>query len=499
VIFSDQKVNTMTDHISAASEVTPDLSPDIKARNNSVILILLIATFVVILNETIMSVALPRLMEVLDASASAVQWLTTAFLLTMAVIIPVTGFLIQRINTRPLFALAMALFTVGTLMGALAPNLGLLIVARVVQAAGTAIMFPLLMTTVMTLVAPEERGRVMGNISLAISVAPAIGPTAGGFILRYFDWRFMFWLVLPISALVLILGWIKIRNVTEPRKVPVDLISIPLTALAFGGLVYGVSTLGAGDPAAEPIPGNWALGVGAVAMVLFLWRQVNLQRQDMAFLDLRTFRSGNFTISVVMMAIAMASLFGVIVLLPIYLQNVLGFTTDGTGLLLLPGGLVMGLMGPQVGKLYDRYGPRPLLIPGAVLVSAVLFAMTLMSPDTWWVNILIGHIVMSVGLALVFTPLFTVSLSSVEPHLYAHGSAMLGTIQQVAGAAGVTLLVAVMTIREVSETEAGTPPLEALSTGITTAFLTGAVISLAAIVTAFLVRRAPTGAMAHGH
>ena len=489
----------MTDSVSAPASLTSEVTPEIRARNNSVILILLIATFTVILNETIMSVALPRLMEVLDASASAVQWLTTAFLLTMAVIIPVTGFLIQRINTRPLFALAMFLFTLGTFMGAVAPNLGLLIVARVVQAAGTAIMFPLLMTTVMTLVAPEERGKVMGNISLAISVAPAIGPSAGGLILQYFDWRFMFWLVLPIAGLVLVIGWMKIRNVTEPRRVPVDLVSIPLTALAFGGLVYGISTLATDDPAAEPIPGTWALVVGAISMVLFLARQVVLQRRDAAFLDLRTFRSKNFTVAVVMMAIAMASLFGIIVLLPIYLQNVLGMAPDHTGYLVLPGGLIMGLMGPQVGKLYDRYGPRPLLIAGAVLVSVVLFAMVFMSPTTWWVNILIGHIVMSVGLALVFTPLFTVSLSSVEPHLYSHGSAMLGTVQQVAGAAGVTLLVAVMTVKQASALKAGVAPLEALSSGITTAFLFGAVMSVAAIVTAFLVRRAPQGAGGHGH
>lgn len=479
----------MSDLISAPAEVTPELSPETRARNNSVILILLIATFTVILNETIMSVALPKLMDVLNASASAVQWLTTAFLLTMAVIIPVTGFLIQRINTRPLFALAMALFTLGTLMGALAPNLGLLILARVVQAAGTAIMFPLLMTTVMSLVPPHERGRVMGNISLAISVAPAIGPSVGGLILQYFDWRLMFWLVLPISALVLVLGWLRITNVTEPKKVPVDLISIPLTALAFGGLVYGISTLANADPAAEPIPGNWALGVGAVAMVLFLWRQVALQRRDAAFLDLRTFRSANFTISVGMMAIAMASLFGVIVLLPIYLQNVLGMAIDYSGYLVLPGGLVMGLMGPQVGRIYDRVGPRPLIIPGAILVTLVLFAMTQMSVTTWWVNILIGHLVMSVGLALMFTPLFTVSLSSVAPNLYSHGSAMLGTVQQVAGAAGVTLLVTVMTIRQVDAVAAGVSEVEALAGGITGAFLWAAVLSIGAIVAAFFIKR----------
>ncbi|MEO8531844.1 MAG: MFS transporter, partial [Deltaproteobacteria bacterium] len=236
--------------MSDIAAVEPAVTPDLRSRNALVILILLTSTFVVILNETIMSVALPRLMEDLNAKASAVQWLTTAFLLTMAVIIPVTGFLIQRVNTRPLFIIAMSLFSLGTLAGALSPTLGFLIAARVIQAAGTAIMFPLLMTTVMTLVEQERRGKVMGDISLAISVAPAIGPAISGVILNYLDWRFMFWLVLPVSLGALAFGWKKIQNVTTPRHVPVDYISVPLSALAFGGLVYGLSSFG--EPVADP-------------------------------------------------------------------------------------------------------------------------------------------------------------------------------------------------------------------------------------------------------
>jgi DHA2 family lincomycin resistance protein-like MFS transporter len=288
-------------------------APSDAARNRLVILILLASTFVVILNETIMAVALPRLMADLNAAASAVQWLTTAFLLTMAVIIPVTGFLIQKINTRPLFILAMSLFSLGTLAGALSPNLGFLIVARVIQAAGTAIMFPLLMTTVMTLVEPERRGKVMGDISLAISVAPALGPAISGVILNYLDWRFMFWLVLPVALGALAFGWKRMVNVTEPRHVPVDYISVPLSALAFGGLVYGLSSFG------EPLPdprhiGLWARASGGVAMVSCVARQLHLQKGGSPLLDLRTFASKNFSISVAMMAIAMMSLFGVIVL-----------------------------------------------------------------------------------------------------------------------------------------------------------------------------------------
>lgn len=464
-------------------------SSEIRTRNASVIGILLVSTFVVILNETIMAVALPKLMDALQATAGEVQWLTTAFLLTMAVVIPVTGFLIQRMHTRPLFIWAMVLFSIGTLVAALSPNLSGLIVARVVQAVGTAIMFPLLMSTVMTLIEMERRGKVMGDIMLAISVAPAIGPALSGVVLHYLDWRFLFWLVLPISLAALLFGWRKIVNVTTPRYVPVDVVSVPLSALAFGALVYGAASYGLSSL------GGPALIVGGVAMVLFVWRQLQLQKTDTAFLDLRTFQSKNFTISVLMMAIAMASLMGVIVLLPIFMQNVLGFDTLHIGLLFLPGGLIMGLMGPRVGKLYDRIGPRPLLVPGAICVTVVLWAMTQVSATTWWVNIMLGHMLMSVGLALVFTPLFTVSLSSVAPQLYAHGSAVLGTVQQVAGAAGVALLVAVMSARSAASLAAGVTANTALTQGTTAAFFVAAVLSLLAIVAAIFIQRVPNPKM----
>ncbi|MFN3430263.1 MAG: MFS transporter, partial [Candidatus Sericytochromatia bacterium] len=191
--------------------------PDTEKRNQLVISLLLVSAFVVILNETIMGVAIPHLMRDHNATASAAQWLTTAFLLTMAIVIPITGFLLQRFHTRPVFITAMTMFSLGTLVSALAPGLAMLIVGRVIQAIGTAIMMPLLMTTIMNLVPPETRGRTMGNISIVISVAPAIGPTISGLILSVLDWRWMFLLVLPIALASLALGAVRIVNVTTPR------------------------------------------------------------------------------------------------------------------------------------------------------------------------------------------------------------------------------------------------------------------------------------------
>jgi MFS transporter, DHA2 family, lincomycin resistance protein len=462
------------------------------ARNNRVIWLLLAATFVVFLNETIMGVAIPHLVDDLDITLSAAQWLTTAFMLTMAVVIPITGFLLQRFATRPMFITAMSLFSTGTLIAALAPGFEVLLLARVVQATGTAIMMPLLMTTLMTLVAPSDRGRLMGRVSIVMSVAPAIGPTISGLILNYLSWRYMFWLVLPIALVMLVVGIFRVENVSETRVIPIDLFSIVLSAFGFGGLVYGLSLVGGvvsgSDSAAAPQM-YISLAVGAAGVAAFIVRQLFLQRSDRALLDLRTFRSRNFAVSLGLMAVMMAALFGTIILLPVYLQDVLHLEPLLTGLLLLPGGLVMGLLGPTVGRLYDRVGPTPLLVPGSIIVSGVLWSLTLVTEGTSPWMLLAAHVALSTGLAFMFTPLFTSALGSIEPRFYSHGSATVGTLQQVAGAAGTALFITVMTARATTTAATGATAEAAAAAGIRSAFLVGAILSLVAIVGAFLVRR----------
>lgn len=481
----------------ADSMTVGDPSPDEAARNRIVIGLLLVATFVVILNETVMGVALPRLMEDLGITASAGQWLTSGFLLTMSVVIPVTGFLMQRLPTRAVFILAMSTFCAGTLIAALAPGFPVLLVGRVVQAVGTAIMMPLLMTTVMTLVPPQSRGRVMGNISIVISVAPALGPTISGLILNVLDWRWMFWLVLPIAVAALALGVAMMRNVTETRAAPLDILSVVLSALGFGGLVYGLSALG-GEAQGDGALPLWVVPVvGAVALVLFLLRQVALQKRDRALLDLRTLAIPAYAIAVAILAVSMMGLFGAVVLLPILMQNVHGLSTLQSGLLLLPGGMVMGLMAPWVGRQFDRRGPKPLVIPGAMLTTAALVLLAVSGSS---IPLLVAaHVVLSVGLALLFTPLFSSGLGALPPELYSHGSAMVGAVQQVAGAAGIAALVSVMTIRSGALMAAGAEPAAALSGGLHAAFWLGAAVSVLAVVGVFFVKRPPMGAGGHGH
>ena len=299
----------------------------------------------------------------------------------------------------------------------------------------------------------------------------------------------LFAVMLPIGLASMALGWRMMVNVTTPRYAPLDVLSVIMSAIAFGGIVYGLTGFGveAGEQLVSPfIP----LLVGLVTMVLFVWRQLSLQKQDAALLDLRTLKSANFTISMSMISVLFLAMFGTIILLPIYLVQVLGFETLGTGLLLMPGALLMGLLGPFVGRLFDRVGPKPLIRPAMVVVTAVLWAMTMLWVDTPWYFILAGHLVMSLGFAFLFGPLFTTSLSSVKPQLYSHGSALLGSIQQVGGAAGVALFVALMSAQSAALAAGGTPDVEALAGGIRLAFIVGAVIAFVPLIASFFVKRA---------
>jgi len=458
-----------------------------------VLWLMVAATFVVFLNETTMGVALRPIMIDLGVEARTGQWLTTAFMLTMAVVIPMTGFVLQRLNTRPVFVMAMSLFSAGTLLAAVSPGFGALVLGRVVQACGTAIMLPLLMTTLMTLVPAPSRGAMMGNVSLVISVAPAIGPTLSGALLNTVGWRGIFWLMLPIAVVMAVVGLRFVGNVGGPRSVPLDLASVPLSALGFGGLVYGLSRVGAdGAASGQGTVSPWvALGVGLLALAGFVLRQLRLQRRDAAMLDLRTLRHRPFVVTLVIMCANMAALFGVVIVLPIYLLAVLGLAPLQAGLLLLPGGLLMGLLARPVGRLYDRLGPGPLVTPGVVIVAAAAWSLLLLDQGTSPYQVMASHIAMCVGFGLVFTPLFTSGLGSLPARLYPHGSALLASLQQVSGAAGTALFVTLMSIGSAAAASHGASADTAASSGVRLAFLAAGCIALVPVAVALLAGRAP--------
>jgi DHA2 family lincomycin resistance protein-like MFS transporter len=442
------------------------------------------ATFVVILNETIMINAIPRLMTDFAVNANAAQWLSTAFMLTMAVVIPITGWFLQRVTTRFAFGLAMGVFCTGTLLAAAAWTFPVLLVARVIQASGTAVMMPLLMTTLMAVVPMHDRGRVMGNVTLAMSVAPALGPAVSGVVLQSLSWRWIFLVVLPIAAAIGVLGERRLINVGEPVAGRVDWASVVIAAMGFGSLVYGLSEVGVqGDHTIAYA----ALVVGVVGIGAFIWRQLVLQRSDRPLLDLRTLRIRVFSLSLGVMAVAFMAMLGSMILLQLYLQNVRGMSPLATGMLVMPGGLAMGLLGPWVGRVFDSYGARVLVIPGAVGLVASMAAFVAVGTQTPTWQILIAHVVLMVSLAALFTPVFTMGLGSLPPHLYSHGSSLLGTVQQVAGAMGTALFVAVMTSRATALVGDGAGPVAASLGGMQWAFAVAAALCVVVLTLVFLL------------
>ncbi|MER5648086.1 MDR family MFS transporter [Streptosporangium sp. NPDC002524] len=455
----------------------------VPGRTPAVIRLLVLATFVVILNETIMINAIPRLMSALHITEQTAQWLSTAFMLTMAAVIPVTGWFLQRVSTRSAYATAMGLFLLGTALAAVAPSFEVLLGARIIQASGTAVMMPLLMTTLMQVVPEGDRGRVMGTVSLAISVAPAMGPTVSGVILQFGSWRLLFAVVLPIAALITWRGLAQLKNVGEPEFSTVDWLSVVTAAAGFGGLVYGLSRFEGGDVAFATA----IVAAGLVAIAVFVFRQLSLQRRGVPLLDLRTLRYRTYTVSLILMSVAFMAMLGSMVLLPLYLQNVRGLSALQAGLLVMPGGLAMGLLGPVVGRLFDRFGGRILVIPGAIGITLALtgFALVTMTMPFW--QLLGLHALLMVSLAATFTPVFTLGLGAVPPPLYSHASSILSTLQQVFAALGTALVITVMSARaDVLKSEGATEVLATLG-GMRLAFVIGAVLSVAVIVAALLL------------
>ena len=439
-----------------------------------VLTVLVGSALVMFLNETILSVALPAIMEDFTIPATTAQWLTTGFMLTMAVVIPTTGWVLQRFSTKQVFLAAVSVFLVGTVIAAWAPSFALLLTGRILQAAGTALIMPLLMTVALTVVPANRRGSIMGVISIVMSVAPAMGPTVSGFILNRLSWHWLFWLVVPLIALALVVGLVFIRNIGETTSTPLDPPSVVLAGVGFGGLVYALSSLGTNPTVAIALA-----AVGVLSLAVFVWRQLRLETP---LLDLRPFTIRNYTVSVIVALLLMGTLLGVVMVLPIYLQTALGVTALVTGLLLMPGGLASGLLAPFIGRLYDRVGPRPLVIPGALLLLGAVWSMTRLGTESTVSQVITMHIVFSLGLALMMTPLMTTALGSLPRSLYGHGSAILNTLQQLAGAAGTAILIAALSFGTQASTEAGEGLAQATADGAHSAFIVAGIMAILVLI-----------------
>lgn len=472
----------------ASAPITSPAPP--RLRTGPVIALLLISAFVVVLNETAMGVSIPHIMESFAVSAASAQWLTTAFMLTMAVVIPITGVMLQRYPLRRNFFTAMTLFAAGTAIAAFAPTFELLLAARVVQALGTSIMLPLLFTTVMQLVAPERRGRTMGLVTIVTAAAPALGPTVSGVIVSSLGWRWVFIIVLPIAVLAIVAGATWLRNATPTAPARFDVPSVLLSAIGFSGLIYGLASIGEQASHEKGLPAWIPITAGLASLAGLVLRQLALRNTDRVLLDVRVFTGRLFSVSTTMVVVVSIAVFGSLILLPLYIQQVLGEPAYVAGLMLLPGGLLSSVLAPFVGMAYDKVGSRVLILPGSVIVTAAMFAFSTLGVQTPVWLVIAMHMLLSIGTALMMTPLMTTALGSVTPKLYPHASAIVNTLQQVAGAVGTALFITLYTVAITSPT-VGDNPLVALADGVGAAFRVGAAISAAGIVLAVFLRKPP--------
>lgn len=442
------------------------------------IIVLLSGAFIAILNQTLLGTALPPIMQDLNLNENTVQWLQSVFMLVNGIMIPITAFFIDRFTTRGLYLTAMSLFALGTIICSVAPNFTFLMIGRIAQASGAGIMMPL-MQTIMFLIYPiEKRGTAMGLFGLVISFAPAIGPSLSGWLVDQFPWRSVFYVVWPIAIVNIIVAYFILVNVTERTFPKVDIPSIILSTLGFGGLLYGFSVAGSSGWMSQHV--FISLIVGAITLTIFIRRQLKLEEP---MLEFRIFKYNIFTISTGLGMVVFMSMIGTAVILPFFMQNMLGFSAFESGLALLPGAIIMGLMNPITGRLFDLFGARWLSISGLFLLVVTTILFTNLSEETSFVFISVVNAARMLSIAMVMMPATTAGLNQLPQRLIPHGSALNNTMRQMAGAIGTAMLVTIMT-----STSRPNEGLNGLIHGVNLSFIVASTIAIIGLVLSFFIK-----------
>lgn len=466
--------------------------------------ILFVGAFVSFLNNSLLNVALPSMMVDLGIQDySTIQWLVTGYMLVSGILIPASAFLLTRFSNKSLFITSMVIFTLGTALAAYAPNFGILLTGRMVQAAGSSVMGPLLMNVMLVSFPREKRGAAMGIFGLVMITAPAIGPTLSGYIVEYYDWRLLFEMILPLAIISLLFGIWKSENVMEQNKqVKLDYLSVVLSSVGFGGLLYGFSA--ASSDGWTDIIVLSTLIVGALTLTAFIIRQL---RMDEPLLDLRVYKYPMFALASVIAIVNAVAMFSGMILTPAYVQNVRGISPLDSGLMMLPGAIIMGLMSPITGRLFDKYGPQLLGILGLAITAVSTYMLAILQLDSSYTYIVIVYSMRMLGMAMVMMPIMTNGLNQLPTRLNPHGTAVNNTAQQVSGSIGTAVLITIM--NSVTKTKAegllsGTDPTtitptteimltqQALLAGIQYSFYVALGINIVALLLAFFVKRVDT-------
>jgi EmrB/QacA subfamily drug resistance transporter len=468
--------------------------------------VLMIGAFITFLNNTLLNIALPSIMTDLEVDPATVQWLATGFMLVNGILIPATAFLIQKYSVRHLFLVAMGLFTIGTILAGMAHVFPLLLAGRMTQAAGSAIMMPLLMNVMLISFPIEKRGAAMGVFGLIMMGAPAIGPTLSGWIVEHYDWRMLFHFVTPIAIIVVLIGFFLLKDKKEKVDIKLDFFSLLLSSIGFGGLLYGFSSagkMGWDDPVVYG-----SIIIGAISLITFIMIQ---WKKENPMLNFKIFKYPAYALSITISMVVTMAMFSGMILTPIYVQTLRGISPLDAGLMMLPGALIMALMSPITGKLFDKYGGRVLAIIGLSIMVITSYYFSKLTFDLSYSYLIFLYSLRMFGMSMVMMPVSTNGLNQLPKRFYPHGTAMNNTLQQVSGAIGTALLITVMSNRSESSgkelaAEAmkkleGQPTPEALAQmkqqitmqatldGINFSFYVTVFISALALVLAFFIKR----------
>lgn len=448
--------------------------------------VLVFGTFVTVLNQTVVAPALPSVMAEMSVDASTAQWLTTGFTLVNAIMIPITAFLTDRFTTKRLFLVSMVIFTAGSLLAGWGPNFAVLLLGRLVQAAGAGILMPLVMTVLMWTFPVDKRGTAMGLFGIVIAFGPAIGPTVAGVIIDRYTWHDMFYIITVLSAIVVLIGAFVLEKGGETNKdVSLDVPSVVLSSFGFGGLLYGLSTIGSYGLRVDAIAGTL---VGVVALVFFFRRQLKMEHP---MLQVRVLQNRKFLIATIIGMLVQGALLAAGILVPIYLQSLMGYSATVSGLVLLPGAIIMGAMGPIAGRLFDKHGPRVLALVGMGVLTLTTFCFAFLGTETGIITLTILYTVRLFSLSLVNMPITTWGMNALDNELVNHGTSVNNTFRQVAGSLGTAIIVSASTIAT-NMTSESMGELQGSIFGIDVAFaLAGVLCLIGFIMVVALVKNKP--------
>lgn len=451
------------------------------------VIILMTGSFCTVLNQTILATAYPTLMRYFSVNTSTVQWLTTGFLMVNGMMIPVSAYLSNRLNTKYLYLGAMVVFEVGTVVCWLAPSFAILLVGRLIQALAVGVTVPLIQTIMLTIFPPEKRGTAMGYTGIVVGLAPEIGPTLSGFIIDTMTWRDLFRLIAPIVLLVIVLGWFFIHPVLANNDDKLDLWSLILSTFGFGLLLYGFSVVGSYGWSSPLVIGS--LIVGAVIVAIMFYRQLKISHP---FLEIRVFKHRPFIIGTTLSSIVRMAMVGVEMIIPIYLQNVHQLSAFESGLVLLPGAAMFGLLSPLTGRIFDKYGAKYLTMIGMTLLTVGTLLLVGVNQTFSIIWIALIYLVRMVGISMVMMPASTAGMNSLPLSLFADGSAVNNTIRQVAAAIGTALMTSVLddvTRQSVRHLTTAAGKLTAVLNGYHAAFLLAAGFAFIGIIIASFFKR----------